>query len=119
MTEPAPPFAFYMGGEVYHDALNVATLVFGGSATDDGNWPGSLYAEGPLPDDDGDSTLVFPPTHRFVADGDRPAGPGDYPVRICAATGYAGAPHAMVFTAGRWYLRRYAPAEASPRRRSG
>ena len=106
-----------MGGERFHDPLSMVTMVFGGSATNDGNWPGYVTPAGTSgPEDDDDSTLCFPPTHTFMVEADKPRSVGDYPVRICAATGYAGAAHAMIRIDGKWYLRRHAPAPWAAKR---
>lgn len=109
MILPVPPFAFFMGGETQSDWFAMAGVIFGGGATDDGNWPGGGgSAEANDPDTDGDSTETVPATHRFMADSDRPTSFADYPVRQCAASGHWGAAHAMVCVEGRWYLRRFA-----------
>ena len=113
MIYPSPPMAFFMGGESYHDAIVIATLVFGAGAIDDGNWPGSTA----VADRDNDSCETVPPTHMFVAESDKPTGRGDYPLRQCAASGHFGAPHAMVRIDGRWYLRDYAPNQRQRRER--
>jgi len=103
-----------MGGENYNDAISTVTVVFGGGAIDDGNWPGDVIDPEALdPDTDWDSIETVPPSHMTMVQRDKPNSITDYPIRICAATGLYGAPSAMVNIDGRWYLRAYAP---DPRR---
>lgn len=116
MIQPSPPFAFWMGGEHWNDPISACTVVFGGTAVDDGNWPGYAESGGVEPDDDSQSVECLPPTLQFTAEPDKPAAHRSYPLRQCAATGPWGAPHAMVLVDGRWYLRACAPDPRSMKR---
>jgi hypothetical protein len=117
MIYPAPPLAFFMGGEGYNDPIAMATVVFGGGAIDDGNWPGDrVDTEAADPDVDFDSLETVPAEHMVIFEENKPSSLGDYPVRRCAASGYWGAVHAMVNVDGQWYLRRYAPDSRSRKR---
>lgn len=117
MMYPAPSMSFFMGGEEFNDSISVVTVVFGGGAVNDGNWPGyNVPATVAGPDTNEESVETVPPTLRFMADADKPNSIGDYPCRQCAASGHWGAPHAMVSVDGRWYLRTYAPDPRSAKR---
>lgn len=99
-----------MGGETWNDYFVVVTGVFGTNLVDDGLIPGYMVPDDVAgPDSDANSLEPVPNTVMFVANPNKPTSTNDYPLRKCEASGYWGAPHAMVQVDGRFYLREFAP----------
>ncbi len=110
MTQPMPPFAFFMGGNFPSFPMGLTTVVHGAQAVQDALWPAYPPQSGTSePDYAYDNPNTVPDNHIFMMQGDKPQGPTDYPAKMCAATGMWGAPSAMVCVDGQWYLRDYAP----------
>lgn len=57
----------------------------------------------------GETSEANPELERFVPDEYMPQARGDYPLRVCAASGLYGAPSSMIQVDGLWFLRDYAP----------